>query len=184
MSDAKKPTLESCDYDSGKYEAQVDAWYGERDARRDAIRREETEKKRWDERVSHYHSGRDKMGVADFADAEKAVSGCLSQEQQGIIIAGSVAPAETIYYLGKNPERAKEISGMKDPVQFAVAVGRLDFERASSGAPATRPEQVVRGGQGMSGVVDGTLEGLRNAAAKDGDYTPVIAYRTANLRRV
>lgn len=178
----EKPTLQTCDYDTEKYEQSLTSWY---DRKRKADERAanakvEAEKaeNEWKARVSSYQEAKASFKAQDFDDVEAVVLDLLNTTQQGIIVHGATDPALVVYALGKNEAKAKELAAIKDPVRFAFAVARLEGQlKVSTKKPSTVPEGRITGNSRPSGSIDATLERLRSEAAKTGDYTKVAAYK-------
>lgn len=183
-----KPTLEAHDYDTDKFEAALASWYERKrahDAEQARIEQEqEAQQRSWQERLEVYGQAREKLGVKDYEDAEDVVQNTFSQTQQGVIVQGAENPALVVYALGKNPKKAKELADIKDPVQFAFAVAKLETQlRMNKRKSAPQPDKpVVATGRGGGGV-DSTLERLRAEAAKTGDYTKVVRYKQDKRRK-
>jgi hypothetical protein len=176
-----KPTLEGSDYDADRFERDLLAWNESKrkhDADQEALRAEqEAQNKAWQDRVQTYQGAKASLRVKDFDDAEDAVKEALSVTQQGIIVQGAKDPALLVYALGKNPAKVKELSEIKDPVQFAFAVARLEATvKATTRKPTTAPETTLTGNARPSGSVDKQLEKLRADADRTGDRSKVAAY--------
>lgn len=177
-----KPTLEACGYDEDKFESELTAWY-ERKRKADEHTNKIEEDKRkqeeiWKSKLDGYAKAKTELKVKDFEDAESLAQELLDQTQQGIIVHGAKNPALMIYAIGKNPAKAKELAAIKDPVQFAIAIGELGKEivmKPRKAPPAA--EAKVTGSGSLAGATDGTLEQLRAQAEKSGDYSKVIAYK-------
>lgn len=178
----EKPTLESCDYDGDKFEAELTSWHERKRKIEDEVRQRENEvenqKKAWQTTVATYESAKGSLKVKDFSDAEDFVKDTLSVTQQGIILQGAKDAALVVYALGKNPAKAQELAAIKDPIKFAFEVARLEKDLKVSTKKAPPPEKVVRtGGTPISGNAERTLERLREEAAKTGNYSKVIAFK-------
>lgn len=178
----KKPTLEECDYDAEKFEAELASWYDrKRKADEEAARVEAEQKeaqKAWQAKLDSYGKAKAELKVKDFDDAEALVQENFSQTQQGIMLQGAENPALLVYALGKNPKKAKELASTTDPVKFAFAVAKLETQlKVTNRKAAPPPEKTVRGTGPVSGTVDSQLERLRAEAEKTGDYSKVMAYR-------
>jgi hypothetical protein len=178
-----KPTLEGCGYDEAKFETELTAWH---ERKRQAQTRTEQEQaaqvaqqKAWDAKLDAYGKAKAELKVKDYDDAESTVQDLFSVTQQGIVLQGADNPAILIYALGKNPGKAKELAALSDPVQFAVAIGKLETKLKMSSRSTTPPppEKPVQGNGRLSGSSDATLERLRADAEKTGNYTKVIAYK-------
>lgn len=179
---APKPTLESVDFDTDKYESELATWYEqkrERDLAEAAQKSEqEASEKEWADRLEGYKAAKSTLKVRDYDDAEEAVQDTLSVTQQGMILQGADSPAELVYALGRNPKRLKELGAMKDPVKFAFAVAKLETQlKRSPSKSAPKPERTLSGTGRSSGAVDNTLERLRAEAAKTGDFSKVTQYK-------
>lgn len=178
----KKPTLEDFDYDTDKYEQELTAWYERKRKADEAAEQQKAEQQKaedaWKQKLNDYGDAKSKLKVKDFDDAEAVIMETFDQTQQGIVIQGADNSALVIYALGKNPDRAKELASIKDPVKFAFAVAKLekDLKVKNRKAPPP-PEKKVDGTGPKSGAVDSTLERLRAEAAKTGNYDKVMAYR-------
>lgn len=177
-----KPKLEDHDYDAEKYEAALEEWYGRKRKADEAAAQVEREKQAqteaWNAKMSGYGKAKSELKVKDFEDAEAAVLATLSQTQQGIVVQGAKNPALVVYALGKNPKKLQELAAIKDPVEYAFAVARLETQlKVTTRKAAPPPETPVKGSAPSSGAVDSHLERLRAEAAKTGDYSKVTAYR-------
>lgn len=180
----EKPTLDSVGYDTDEYERQVTDWYAKKAQydQQEQAKKAEQEKaaQNWQERVNSYETKKTaiKAKVADYDAAEEIARDVLNQTQQGILIHGADNPELLIYHLGKHPEKAKELSGITDPIQFAFKVAKIDAQlKVQTRKPQTSPERKVTGSGSLSGTTDSTLEKLRATAEKTGDYTEVNKYK-------
>lgn len=177
-----KPTLESVSYDTEAYEGELAKWFDKKRAQDEQATKAETDTKKakdeWDAQLSGYRESAVNLGVPDYEDAEEAVRDILSPQQQGMIVQGSEKSAQLIYALGKNPELAKELAQISDPVKFVFAVARLEGKVSmSKRTPSSAPEKKLTGQGRTSGTVDSTLEKLRSDAEKTGDMSKVFAYK-------
>ena len=176
----KKPTLEDCDYDSDKFENELAGWFErkrqseETEAKYRAKQQEEQQT--WQKKLETYTQSKTGLKVSDFQDAEDAVLETLSVTQQGIILQGAQNPAVMVYALGKNPNKAKELAGITDPVQFAFAVAKLETQLSVQKKQAPPPEKRING-NGSLGTSNAQLDRLREEAARSGDFTKVIAFK-------
>lgn len=177
-----KPTLEAADYDTERFEKELEAWH---EKKRQADEREATAKaeqkavqQEWERKLEGYQSAKAGLKVRDFEFAEEVVQDTLSVMQQGMIVQGAENPALLVYALGKNPSKAKELASINDPVKFAFAVARLETQLKISNRKApVSPERKISGTGRPSGTVDNTLERLRAEAEKTGNYTKVFQYK-------
>lgn len=177
-----KPTLEGAEYDTDKFEQQLEAWHDrKRSVESEAKAKQEaanTAQAEWQSKLDGYNKLKGELKVLDFEDAEEVIQNTLSVTQQGVILQGSKNPALLVYALGKNPKKAQELSAIKDPVKFAFAAAELESQlKVTPRKSAPLPETRVRGSAPSSGAVDNNLDRLRAAAEKTGDMSAVIAYR-------
>ena len=179
----KKPSLEEHDYDADKFEAALANWFDRKRQADEAQAKQEAEvmnqQKAWQAKLDGYGKAKAELRVKDFEDAEAVAQELFNITQQGVVLQGADNPALVIYALGKNPKKAKELSDIKDPVKFAFAVAKLEKElKVTNRKAAPPPERIVSGTGRVSGAVDSTLERLREEAARTGNMTKVIQYKT------
>lgn len=179
-----KPTLASCEYDEEKFQADTDAWYAKKrevDAHEASQKDAEAAQRKAAQAIDeHYDKCKAALKVKYFQDAEDACRVTLDGVQQALIKQGASNPALVVAALGKNQKKLSEMASIKDPVKFAVALGKLETEvkvtkRTSGNKPA--PESTVRGGSGSAPANTATLERLEADAARTGDRSKVIAYK-------
>ena len=176
----RKPTLEACDYDSDKFESELADWF-ERKRMADEAEvkqraKQQAEQESWQKKLEGYNQSKSGLKVSDFTDAEETVLGTLSVTQQGIILQGAQNPAVMVYALGKNPNKAKELAAIADPVQFAFAVAKLETQLSVTKKQAPPPEKRING-NGSLGTSSAQLDRLRDEAARTGDFTKVLAFK-------
>ena len=179
----KKPSLEEHDYDADKFEAALATWFERKRQADEAAAKQEAEvmnqQKAWQAKLDGYGKAKAELRVKDFEDAEAVAQELFNITQQGVVLQGADNPALVIYALGKNPKKAKELSDIKDPVKFAFAVAKLEKElKVTNRKAAPPPERIVSGTGRVSGAVDSTLERLREEAARTGNMTKVVQYKT------
>jgi len=178
----EKPTLEKFDYDTERYEKELDAWH-ERKREHDeveAAQRAEADaaEREWKRKLEGYQSAKAELKVRDYDDAEEVVQDAFTVTQQGIILQGAKNPALLVYALGKNPKRAKELASIKDPVKFAFAVAELETQlKVTKRKASSKPDPKITGTGRVSGTVDSTLNRLRAEAERTGSYTKVVQYK-------
>ncbi|MFX9712865.1 hypothetical protein ABTO95_07315 [Acinetobacter baumannii] len=180
----EKPTLESVGYDADEFEAKLTEWHAKKlqFEQQEASKREEQEKaqKVWQEKLNSYETKKTaiKSKVRDYDEAEELARDALSQTQQGILIHAAEKPELLIYHLGKNPQKAKELAAITDPILFSFAAAKIDAQiKMTARKPSTSPERKPSGSAALSGSVDNTLAKLRADAEKSGDYTKVNEYK-------
>lgn len=183
------PALEDYGYDTAdpNYVQAMEKWAEQRlkIKEREAAQKAEQEQvqKGWEEKLQSYEAKKSilKQKAKDFDDAEQTVRDVLDVNQQGIVIY-SEKPELLVYNLGRNPEKAKQLAAIKNPLEFAFQIGKLEARidaqmKSQTRKPQTNPERKPGGSATLSGVVDNTLDKLRAEAAKTGDYTKVVAYK-------
>lgn len=180
----EKPTLESAGYDAEEFEKQLIDWTAKKAKfeQQEAAKREEQEKaaKVWQDKLNSYEAKKTaiKTKVRDFDEAEEIARDVLTQTQQGILLHGAEKPELLVYHLGTNPQKAKELASITDPIQFAFAAAKIDAQiKMTARKPSTSPERKPSGSAALSGSVDNTLAKLRADAEKSGDYTKVNEYK-------
>lgn len=185
----KKPSLsdDGIDYDAELFEQRLTEWHD----RKRQIEQQENELKRerdaqeqaWKDRLDAYAKSKESLKVKDYEDAEAVAQETLNVTQQGILVQGADNPALIIYALGKNPAKAKELAGIKDPVKFAFAIAKLETQlKVTNRKAPPPPEKVIQGTGRASGAIDSTLERLRAEAEKTGDMSKVLAYKRNNRK--
>lgn len=178
-----KPTLDGCEYDSERYEAELAAWF---ERKRDADQAEqrardaqEAQERDWRAKLEAYGKAKAELKVRDYDEAEDAVQSLFDVTQQGVMLEGAENPALLVYALGKSPSKAKELAAIKSPVKFAFAIAKLekDLKVSNRTKKAPPPERIVTGSGRISGSIDSELERLRAHAEKTGDISAVLRYK-------
>lgn len=178
-----KPTLVSCGYDDAKYEQELVGYYErKRKVEEQAVVQQQVvaeRAKKWQGKQERYVELKKDYNFKDYSDTEVLVENTLSVPQQQIILQGAEDSALLVYALGKNPKKLDELANVKDPVEFAFKVAKMESQLKVTNRKAPKPEKRVTTGKsgGISGNGDKTLDRLREEAAKSGDYTKVTAYK-------
>jgi len=180
----EKPTLESAGYDAEEFEKQLFEWTANKAKveQQEAAQREEQEKadKVWQDKLNGYEAKKTaiKAKVRDFDEAEEIARDVLTPTQQGILLHGAEKPVLLVYHLGKNPQKAKELAAITDPIQFAFAAAKIDAQiKMTARKPSTSPERKPSGSAPLSGAVDAKEAELEKEANRTGDRTKLIQYR-------
>lgn len=182
-----EPQLEEFDFDGIKYRDALLAW-NERKRKADeqaaaARAEQEAAATAWNTKVTAYKTAKAALKVDDFDGAEHVVQSTLSQLQQNMIVHAVDKPELVVYALGSNPAKAKELAAIKDPVRFAVAIGKLETQlKVTPRKAPPAPERQVRGTAGGA-TIDNTLARLQADAEKSGDRTKVAAYLREQKRK-
>ena len=180
----EQPTLESCEWDTDKFERDLKDWYAKK-AEHDQKQREtqaEADKanQAWQAKLAGFEKLKSELKVKDFEEVAETVTETLSNTQRGIIVKGCKNSALVIYALGKNPKKLKELAVIKDPVDYTFAIADLEKQlKVGTRKTPPAPEKKVSstGGASLSGATDSTLERLRAEAEKSGDYSKVTEYK-------
>lgn len=182
----EKPTLEGCKYDEEEYERQLLDWTERKrqaDARQAEVKQQrEAAQKDWQSRLEAFAQQREALKQPDIDDAEAAVAAKLSREQMAVIVkgAGQYNSAAIVYALGKSPARLEKLSEIKDPVDFAIAVGRLSSEvKVRPQKKSTvKAEEPVKGSAPLSSKPwKKRLEQMEAEAERTGNRTAIIQYK-------
>ena len=178
----KKPTLSDLDYDEDALAEALIAW-SERKRLNDEQKKNQQKEldeqtKAWNEKLSHYEDSKKSLGIKDFQEIEEDVMSVLDVTQQGVIIQGAKNPAALFYAIGKNDERLKKLSSIKDPVKFIWEVAQIEKGmKVEKRSVATAPEKTVSGKSIANSRYDSKLESLEKEADKTGDRSKLIAYK-------
>lgn len=175
-----KPTLEGADFDGEKFAEQLEAWHEQRQKVESEQRKRQEQQQQaesaWRERLGTYGKAKAELKVPDFDAAELAVQETFSLTQQGVMLKGCTNPAQMVYALGKNPKKAKELSALTDPVDFAFAIAKLETQlKVTPRATAPLPEKAIRGTAPGSAQSSRTLDALKETARRTGDYSAYMA---------
>lgn len=176
-----KPKLADHDYDEEAYEKARDEWDAKKRELDSWEAQQEERAKAAQQAVKavheNYATSKKALRVPDFQDAEDEVVGVLSEVQQSILMAGATNPGAMVYALGKTTKKLAELASIKDPVKFAVAVGKLETEVKVTKRTSTKPApEGTVASRGSAPATRATLERLQAEADKTGDRTKVAAY--------
>jgi hypothetical protein len=177
-----KPTLEGMDYDSAKYEAALEQWYGQKRQVDEFQTKVKAGRAATDAGMAIQAGGiRHRQTVTEGPRLRRRGSYCAGGAEHrpaGRAAARRGQPAMVVYALGKNPKKAKELASITDPVKFAFAVAKLEAPVESrtpqNPAPPRRRNPQHRT---ISGTVDSNLDRLRSEAERTGDYSKVYRYK-------
>ncbi|MBJ8495548.1 hypothetical protein GHV14_16540 [Acinetobacter nosocomialis] len=182
----EKPKLEDYGYDEDnpEYIEALEKWVDRKFQLKEQERKKQEEQEKaqkvWQEKLNNYEAKKTaiKSKVRDFDEAEEFARDVLNQTQQGILIHAAEKPELLIYHLGTNPQKAKELAAITDPIQFAFAAAKIDAQiKMTARKPSTSPERKPSGSASLSGTVNSKLESLRAEAERTGDYTEVNKYK-------
>lgn len=139
--------------------------------------------------VDHYKRAY-ALKVRDYDDTEDKAVAILGQDVAKQVIASSEKSPQVLYYLGKNPERAEEISELikTDPVKGILEIGRLEarltVKPKAPSDPAPDPDTELEGSTSpAANDYERKLDKLRDKAAETGDLAPVLAFKKEHAAR-
>lgn len=184
-----EPELKDYNYDDKKFRQAVIEW----DRKKLEVEQREAEARRLVEEQNKAHQAKMQRYVEskqthkfkDFDDAEDIVKNTLNVTQQGILVEGAKDAALLTYALGKNPKKLEELAKNTNHIEFAFELARIEEKLKVSNRKAPSPEKRIKSGSsgGSAGNVDHELERLREKAAKSGDMTELVAYKTRLKRQ-
>lgn len=187
-----KPTLEGCDFDAEKFEAELEGWHAKKreadDAQRQRQQAEEQSRTRWQGRLDDVTKAGAALKVRDAEEAAEVFDSTFSVLQQSVIVDGPEDPKDAAllrYALGKNPGVAKKLATIENPVRFAFAVARVlnkDLTVKPRTAPPP-PDRVVRSGVAGAAAGDVKLAELHRKAQETGNYQEYFAYKRDKARK-
>jgi outer membrane murein-binding lipoprotein Lpp len=179
----EKPTLETCEWDEEKFEAQLDAWK-ERKRKAEEQAAKQTDQQRqaneqWQGTLSNYAQKRQAFPAEVMDEAESAVATTLSPVQQAIIVSVADNPAKLMLALGRNQAKLDAIATTSDPLKFAALVAKLETEvKMTKRRTTAEPDTPVRGSAATSITSgDKELERLEKEARRTGDRSKLVAYK-------
>lgn len=176
------PTIEEHDYDADKHAAAVEAWAARKAEAAaqaaDAEKVQEASKAASVAVFNDFNTKKTAMRARDFDVAEGVLVASLSPIQVKSILEACDNSANVVYALGKHPKKLAELKAITNPVKFIAAVVKLEGTiKVTPRRQAPDVDTSVRGSASLAPKVDKHLEGLENAAEKNGDRSKVIAYK-------
>lgn len=177
-----KPTLEQFDYDADAFETALISWNErKRQAESEAAKQQESQaaaQRVYAERLHAYEADKRASRIAGIDEAEDAVRSALNDMQQSILVRYSSRPAVLVKAIGANPETAKRIAAITDPIEFAFAVRDLESKVKTTPRKPPAPEtRIASAGQSVPYEV--RLKQLREQADKTGNSTEVVRFMRA-----
>lgn len=179
----EKPTLESCEWDEAKFEAELDA-YKERQRKAEEQANSQTEAQRksneaWQATLTTYATKRAAFPQAAMEEAETAIASTLTPAQQAIIVSVADNPAKLIVALGRSQAKLDALAGVTDPLKFAATIAKLETEVKMPGRkPSVTPDRPQRGSAPAAQPKNDAEEArLEKEADRTNDYSKLFAYR-------
>jgi len=180
----KEPDLwDDCEGDPDKYKAELLAWT-KRSEQAEQQKRAQAEQGQISQQAfarAHaiYEAKKTTLGVKDFKESEDAVCAALPQVIQSAIVQYAQDPAKLVYALGRHPAKLAEIAAETDPVRQILMLHDLEKKVVAKrkSPPPPEADTIQRGSAPIMGS-DKTLERLEKEAARTGDRTKLIAYKS------
>lgn len=161
------------DFDEDKLRDKLIAYHQRKQEIESAEAREQEAQKQqqreWDEKLKGYQEKKSALKIKDFEEAEETALSALNQIQQSIIVDSAKDPAVLMYAIGKNPEKAKELAAIANPLKFARAIWELEGGLTVTTTRKPKPEATVRGTAPMHAGTT-SLDRLREKAQKTYDW--------------
>lgn len=174
-----KPSLESCEYDEERFEAELTAFHA-RKAKADAQEREaqeadERQQAEWAEKAKVYKAAKSTLAVAGYDDAEAEVFSVLPNDVQALILRQPERAPALVYALARSPAKLEELSKL-NLADAAMLVGELRAKvKMEKRRKLPDPDRPVTGKASLGG--DKELKRLEREADRTGDRTALIRFR-------
>lgn len=144
-----KPTLDQFDYDADAFESALLKWADDkRKADAELAKQQEAQKaeqQSYAERLERYQAEKRDLRIANIDEAEAAVRDTLNVTQQSVLVRYFDRPAVLVAAIGSNPETAKKLAAITEPIEFAFAV--RDLESKVKTTPRKPPPPAPSGGR-------------------------------------
>lgn len=195
----KKPDLwEDCEGDVERYDREVEAWHGRKQALAEHERRQnEAQQQRnhaFERRITEFRTRAAQLGVPDFSEAETAVKAKVPELLQNAVLQYAKDPAKVMYALYKHPATLDALLADGDPTTGGDAVkfilGIADLERNLKVVNRRKPPEpeadtIQRGSAPLSqSSFDKQLKKLEEDADRTGNRTKLIDFRRANKEKL
>jgi hypothetical protein len=177
----EKPTLQGCDYDESRYDAELVKYYDAQNKVKKQKEVEEQEKRtvqeRYEARLAEYNSLKGELKAPNYEEIESEVIDGLSVEQQNILLMHTNNPAQVVYALGKHPDQLEKLVQIKDPYAYTAELVRIESKlKVNKRRTAPEPDEGLTG-SGAKVNADKQLEKLRKEAQKTGDFSKVLRFK-------
>lgn len=186
-----EPTMEEHAFDEDAFKADWKAWNQEKaeidreqataNERQAAIQRD------WEADVARFETQKQELaadGVDSVDEAQDAVASTLNLAQQAALVKAAENPARLMVALGRSPTKLAELAKITDVIKFAAAVAKVEgtVKVVKSKRRAPNIDSPQRG-SGRLTTSDKKLEQLEERAARTGDRTELIRYKTQLAER-
>jgi hypothetical protein len=183
-----KPTLAEFDFDSDQFEQAYDHWAAKQSAIKDGERsvaeRQAQEQRAWQSQIGSFEAQVKALPFRDALESVDAAQAEFTPLQASVIIQYAENPALLMMALGRNLEKAAELSRVTDPIKFALEIKKVESTMSTKPRkPSTSPERVILSGAGKVGAIlaggDKRRDALIAEASKTGDMRPLQQYDRA-----
>lgn len=180
----EKPTLESCDYDEERYEAELDA-FKDRKAKAERLEKDreaEQEKQatQWREVQAAYDADKAGLNIPDFESAEAEVAAVLPESHRALLLKSGKGAA-LVAALSQSPKTLEDLSKL-DPADAAMMIGELRSKVQMKTRARPNVDRPVRGNASAASA-DKELERLEKEAERTGDRTKLINWKRDQKRK-
>jgi hypothetical protein len=188
----EKPTLESCDWDADKFEADLSAWHERKraadGAENEQKRAAEAQQAEYQKDLNNYIAKKAALPIAQEKKdaAEKLMIDTLPQILQSALIKYTDDPAKVAVALAAAPHKLAAIANEKDPIMAIIKMREMEGKiKMVNKRKAPMPESatIVRGSAPVSGNSKKTLEKLEEEARSSGDRTKLIAFKMSQQKK-
>lgn len=188
----EKPSLESCDYDEDRFEAELTAYHERKRAadnqEADEAKAADTRNQEFSRKAINYRTKLEALPLpADQKQAaEKMVTDALPETLQSFIIGYADDPAKVVVALAKHPAKLQALAEEPDPIRAMLALHNLERNLkvvTRKKPPEAEAGTIVRGSAPLSQNADKEEARLEKEADRTNDYSKLFEYRR-NKRKV
>jgi len=178
----ERPKQDDYDYEQqDKFAEDLIAWNDRKrklESNKKAAKDEESAAdERYHKRLASYDANKAALKVDDFEEVEDRVKSQFSVQQHAIAIHALDKPELFMLAVGNNQKTLDRLSEIKDPVIFAVEIGKIEAKLKTTKRKSPPPETRLKGTAAIGGSSDTHMEKLEREADKTGDRTKIYAYR-------
>lgn len=183
-----KPTLEGCEWDEAKFEAQYDAWK-DATAKAQNASRDDAERQRVNnmefERLTIRHQQRaEVLKIPNFEEYQRVVVDALGPEMAGAALVLADDSAKLVAALGRNPAALARITAEPNPLKQIKLLLQTEAKivMKKKGPPPPERDTITRSSTSAALLAgDKKMEAMEKEAARTGDRSKIVAYK-ASLR--
>lgn len=172
-----KPKLADYAYDEEAFDSALDSWLEQKAEVDNQKIKEQEELNKQQQQIQQieqsYEDGKAKVRGVDFDEAEENLSSVLDVTQQQVLKYAPSSAALMVARLHKSPQTLDKLAAIKDPIKFAVEIGKLEATAMQKQVrKAPKAEKRVSGNT-TTGGIEAQLEKARKKAEASGDMTDV-----------